>query len=128
MELKHEELTDKIIGIFYRVYNELGTGFLEKVYENALAFEFEEEGLKFGKQVPIVVVYRGKKIAGEYFADFVIDDKVIVEVKVARSFCERDSAQLVNYLKGTGKEVGLLLNFGDKAEFKRRVFEKGRGK
>jgi GxxExxY protein len=125
MEMLHEELTDKIIGIFYRVYNTLGHGFLEKVYENALAIEFEEAGLKFGKQVPIEVSYK-ERVVGNYFADFIVDGKVVVEVKAVERFCEKDGAQLVNYLKGTGVKVGLLLNFGEKADFKRRVFERAR--
>ena len=120
--MKYEELTEKIIGCFYRVYNILGYGFLEKVYENALAVEFEKEGLKFGKQVGIQVVYE-EKIVGDYVADFIIGDRVVVEVKALVGVGVTEKAQLINYLKATGKEIGLLLNFGKRAEVKRVFWE-----
>ena len=120
--MKHEELTERIIGIFYKVYNSLGYGFLEKVYENALAVEFRKEGLGFGQQVPVRVFYEGE-IVGDYFADFIVEDKVVVEVKANRGLSGVNEAQLLNYLKATGKDVGLLLNFGKEADFKRRIFE-----
>ena len=120
----HGDLTERIIGIFYKVYNTLGYGFLEKVYENALAFEFKRAGLKFGKQVPIGVLYEGE-VMGEYFADFIVEGKVVVEVKALSCFGGTEKAQLLNYLKATGLEVGLLLNFGKKADFERMIFEKG---
>lgn len=124
--MKHEELTEKIIGVFYEVYRTLGCGFLEKVYENAMAFEFERRGIKFGKQVPVEVCYKGR-IAGDYIADFIVEGKVIVEVKAVRELCGINEAQLLNYLKGTGIEVGLLFNFsGKEPEFKRRVYETAR--
>jgi len=119
--MKDEELTEKIIGAFYKVYNLLGYGFLEKVYERALAVEFEKMGVKFGRQVPIKVLYEGV-IVGDYIADFVVEDKVVVEIKAIRELTDCDGKQLLNYLRVTGKEVGLLLNFGRKADFKRRVF------
>lgn len=118
----HKELTEKIIGCFYGVYNKLGYGFLEKVYENALVIEFRKVGLKFGKQVPIQVVY-DDEIVGEYVADFIVEGKVVVEVKASKSLGTIDEAQLINYLKATGIRVGLLLNFGKEAEIKRRVFD-----
>lgn len=121
-----EELTERIIGVFYKVYNALGYGFLEKVYENALRLEFEKEGLDFENQVPIVVYYDGV-VVGDYFADFVVAGKVVVEVKASSGLGGADEAQLLNYLKATGAKVGLLLNFGKSAEFKRRVFDKARG-
>ena len=120
-EYKHKELTEKIIGCFYRVYNTLGYGFLEKIYENALAYEFEKIGLKFGKQVGISVLYEGE-IMGEYFADFIVEGKVVVEVKAIKCFSGTEEAQLINYLKATGTEVGLLLNFGEEAKIKRMIF------
>ena len=120
-EYKHKELTEKIIGCFYRVYNTLGSGFLEKIYENALALEFSEVGLSFIKQAPVRVFYKNK-IMGDYFADFIVDGKVIVEVKALKNFCGSEEAQLINYLKATGIEVGLLLNFGKEAGIKRMVF------
>ncbi|HDL02204.1 MAG TPA: GxxExxY protein [Candidatus Pacearchaeota archaeon] len=120
--MKHEELTSEIIGIFYRVYNVLGYGFLEKVYENALAYEFRKAGLKFGQQVGISVLYEGE-VMGDYFADFIVEGKVVVEVKAIRDFGGTEEAQLLNYLKATGNEVGLLLNFGKDAKVKRMVFD-----
>ena len=124
--MKHEELTERIIGVFYRVYNELGYGFLEKVYERALAFEFREAGLSFERQVPIKVLYKGEDM-GDYVADFIVEGKVIVEVKAMIGLTGIDEAQLLNYLKATGNGVGLLLNFGRKAEIKRKVFGFGEG-
>jgi len=124
--MKHEELTERIIGVFYRVYDVLGFGFLEKVYENALAIEFKKEGLDFGEQVPIKVYYGGE-IVGDYFADFIIEGKVIVEVKAVVGLGESDGKQLLNYLRATDKDVGLVLNFGKKAEVKRKIFERARG-
>jgi len=124
--MKHEELTEKIIGVFYRVYNELGYGFLEKVYERALAFEFKKEGLVFERQVPIKVLYKGE-VMGDYVADFIVDGKVIVEVKALQEVGGAEGAQLLNYLRATGNSVGLLLNFGRKAEVKRKVYEKDWG-
>jgi len=119
--MEHEELSGKIIGVFYRVYNCLGYGFLEKVYENALKIEFEKIGLSFENQVPVKVYYSGE-IVGDYFADFIIEGKIIVEVKSTIGLCGIDDAQLLNYLKATDKNVGLLLNFGKRVEIKRMVF------
>ena len=119
--MKHEELTEKIIGCFYRVYDELGYGFLERVYERALAVEFSILGLRFERQVPIKVVYRGVAV-GEYFADFIVEGKVIVEIKAIRELSGADEKQLLNYLRATNKGVGLLLNFGQKPEIKRKVY------
>jgi len=120
--MKHEELTERIIGIFYRVYNELGYGFLEKVYENALAVEFRREGLEFGQQVSLTVYYKGENV-GDYFADFIIEDKVVVEVKALIDFSGNEKGQLLNYLRATGLEVGLVLNFGKEAGIKRKVLD-----
>jgi len=122
----HQEITSEIIASFYAVYNNLGYGFLEKVYENALVFELEKRGLKVQQQLPIKVHYEGK-VVGEYFADLVVNEKVIVELKVAEEIGKAHEAQLVNYLKVTNIEVGLLLNFGKEAEFKRKIFTR-RGK
>lgn len=115
-----DDLTEKIIGCFYRVYNELGWGFYEKIYEEALVVEFEEVGLKFARQVPLKVFYK-KRFLGEYFADFVVED-VVVELKAIRELCGEEGRQLLNYLKAGGFRVGLVLNFGKKAEVKRRVY------
>ena len=122
MELLHKEITDKILKAFYTVYNILGYGFLEKVYENALFIELTKMGLKVIKQFPIKVQYDGKQV-GEYFADLIIEDLVIIELKAAEGIAEEHEHQLLNYLKATDIEVGLLLNFGKKPEFKRKVFQ-----
>jgi GxxExxY protein len=116
----HEELTDKIICAFYNVYNILGNGFLEKVYENALAVELQKIGLSVTQQESVKVYYDGIQV-GDYYADIVVDGLVILELKVAESLKNEHYAQLTNYLKATDKEVGLLLNFGKKPEFKRIV-------
>jgi len=120
-DFKHTELTEKIINIFYRVYNKLGYGFLEKVYENAMMIELKKEGILAIAQAPIRVLY-DNIIIGEYYADILVDDKVIVEIKAARQLAEEHEAQLLNYLKATDIEVGLLLNFGVKPEIKRKAF------
>lgn len=117
----HKEITSKIIAAFYAVYNTLGYGFLEKVYENALIIELEKRGLTVRQQVPIQVYYEGK-VVGEYFADLLVGDKVIVELKAVKEIIDAHEAQLVNYLKATNIEVGLLLNFGTEAKFKRKIF------
>jgi len=119
---KHKNLTDKIIEIFYKVYNELGYGFLEKVYENAMMIEFNEVGINANTQIPVKVEYKGK-IVGEYFADILVDNSVIVEIKAAKCLLKEHEAQLLNYLKATDIEVGLLLNFGSKPEIKRKAFD-----
>ena len=121
-DIKYNELTDKIIKIFYRVYNKLGYGFLEKVYENAMMIEFKREGIPVVSQSAIKVFYEDE-IIGEYFADLLVDDKVIVEIKASKNLVVENEAQLLNYLKATNIEVGLLLNFGPKPEVKRKVFD-----
>ena len=120
--MKHKDLTDKIIQAFYDVYNKLGYGFLEKVYENALVIELRKVDIPVVPQSPIRVYY-DEKIIGEYYADLLVDNKVIVEIKAAKSFVPEHEAQLLNYLKATDIEVGLLLNFGPKPEIKRKVFD-----
>ena len=122
---KHKELTEKIIRIFYRVYNKLGYGFLEKVYENAMIVEFMIECIPAVAQFPIKVVYK-EEVIGEYFADILVDEKVIVEIKATKTLVLEHEAQLLNYLKATDIEVGLLLNFGPKPEIKRKVFDNNR--
>ena len=123
--LIHSEITGKIIKAFFKVYNTLGYGFLEKVYENALILELEEMGLNEVKQNPIKVFYNGKEI-GEYFADIIVENSVIIELKAVDKLADIHEAQLLNYLKATNIEVGLLLNFGTKAEYKRKVFNNNR--
>jgi GxxExxY protein len=118
---KHSEITDKIIRAYYNVYNSLGFGFLEKVYENAMHIELKSMGLLVERQRKIKVYYEGTEV-GEYFADLAVTECVIIELKAAESICEEHEFQLINYLKATEMEVGLLLNFGKKPEIKRKVF------
>ena len=119
--LQYEEITDKIISAFYKVYNTLGYGFLEKVYENALIHELTIQQLNAIGQLPIDVIYDQKKV-GQYFADIIVDNKVIIEVKATETIAKEHELQIINYLKATNIEVGLLLNFGKKPEFKRKIF------
>ena len=121
----HEEITEKIIKAFYKVNNTLGFGFLEKVYENAIAVELRKMGFNVSQQQKIKVYYETEEV-GEYYSDLTINDLVIIEVKAAKSLCEEHEAQLVNYLRATKIEVGLLLNFGKNAEFKRKIFTNDR--
>lgn len=116
----HEEITADIINAFYKVYNALGYGFLEKVYENAMAQELANRGHSVKQQVPIQVFYEGK-VVGDYFSDLLIDDKVLLELKTAESIAKEHESQLVNYLKATNIEIGLLLNFGKTPQFKRKI-------
>ena len=120
--MKHQETTQAIIEAFYAVYNTLGYGFLEKIYEEALACELTHRGLVVQQQEPIEVFYRDKKV-GDYFADILVNETVIVEVKAVESLGEKHEAQLINYLRSTNLEVGLLLNFGPKPQVKRKIFE-----
>ena len=119
----HGELTEQIIGGFYKVYNVLGYGFLEKVYENSLNIELQKQSLEVKQQHPISVHYNGL-VVGEYFADLLINDKIIIELKAAQNINSAHESQLLNYLKATNKEVGLILNFGPKPEFKRKILSK----
>jgi len=119
--LKHQELSRKIIASAYNVHNELGYGFLERVYKNALAIELEEAGLKCISEVPLKVAYHNR-VVGDYYADIIVEDKIIVEVKAVTRFDSVHEVQLVNYLKATGLNVGLLINFGQSVEVKRRIF------
>lgn len=116
----HSEITDLIIKAFYNVYNKLGYGFLEKVYENGMMIELKRLGLNAEKQKHLKVFYDEFEI-GEYYADIIVNDCIIVELKAAEAICPEHEAQLVNYLKATDIEVGLLLNFGKEPKFKRRV-------
>jgi GxxExxY protein len=125
LDFKHKALSEKIIRIFYKVYNELGYGFLEKVYENAMMIDFRREDVPAVSQSAIKVYYEGE-IVGEYFADILVDDKIIVEIKAVKNLALEHEAQLLNYLKATSIEVGLLLNFGPKPEIKRKAFDNSR--
>lgn len=118
----HKELTGSILKLFYEVYNELGYGFLEKVYQNALYNELKNNGFDVESQKQIKVYYKNVEV-GEYYADLIVNDKVILELKATESITEAHEFQLLNYLKSTNIEVGLLLNFGKKPEFCRKVFQ-----
>ena len=120
--MKYEELTGVIIDVFNKVYRVLGYGFLESVYVRAMCFEFEDRGIKFENEFFVNVIYEGR-VAGKYVADFIVEDKVVVEVKAIREVSEADERQLLNYLRCTDKEVGLLLNFGEKAQVRRKVYD-----
>jgi GxxExxY protein len=123
--MKHEALTKQIIGAFYDVYNALGYGFLERVYENAMTIELRKRGLRVTTQAPINVYYDGE-VVGDYVADMIVEDKVIVELKAVRQLQTTHEAQLLNYLNATLYEVGLLFNFGPKPVFKRKIFDNER--
>jgi GxxExxY protein len=125
MELIHKDLTDSILKVYFDVYNELGYGFLEKVYQNSMYLEFKSRGFYVEAQKQIKVNYKGVEV-GEYYADLIINEKVILELKAAECIVEDFEYQLINYLKATNMEVGLLLNFGKKPEFRRKVFENNR--
>ena len=125
MTAKHKALTKQIIGAFYTVYNTLGYGFLEKVYENALAIELRALGFKVEQQARIAVYYAGE-VVGEYYADLLINDTVIVELKATRAIAPEHEAQLLNYLKATPFEVGLILNFGPEPQIKRKTYDNER--
>jgi GxxExxY protein len=125
--LKHADITERIVQAFYQVYNTLGYGFLERVYENALAIELRKRGLVVQQQAPVKVYYDGQQV-GEYYADLLAENCVIVELKAAEVLGDEHHAQILNYLKATEIEVGLLLNFGPKPEVKRKVFETARNR
>ena len=117
----HKSLTDKIIACFFRVYNDLGYGFLERVYQNAMYYALIDAGLKCEAEKSIKV-YHNKRLVGDYRADILVEDAVLLELKTHETISPADEAQLTNYLKATDIEVGLLLNFGRRPEFKRKVF------
>ncbi|WP_461630769.1 GxxExxY protein [Labilibaculum euxinus] len=123
MNYKHSEITGLILKAFFNVYNELGYGFLEKVYERAMVLELKHLDLEVGEQKRITVFYKDEKV-GDYFADLIVNDQVIIELKAVERIAPEHEVQLVNYLKATNIEVGLLLNFGAKPQYKRKVFTK----
>ena len=125
--LKHSELTEKIIGVFYDVYNELGHGFLESTYAEAMLVALEEAGLEAVREVGVPVWFRGRKV-GQYFADLLVNNAVLLELKTARTLESAHEAQLLHYLRATDIEVGLLLNFGPRPQFRRLLFDNPRKK
>jgi GxxExxY protein len=123
--LKYARVTDIIIGVFYQVYGELGYGFLESVYRNALSIGFNAAGLSVQREVPLTVYFQ-RKVVGKFRADFLVEFVVLVEVKTVSAITDAHQAQLLNYLKCTDVEVGLILNFGERSSFKRLVFDRSR--
>lgn len=123
--MQHEELTKKIISCAFKVHNTLGAGFLEKVYENALKIELKKEGFNVEQQYPIPVFYEKEQV-GDYYADLLIDGIIIIELKAVENLAPIHETQLVNYLAGTGLDIGLLINFGSSVEVKRkyRIYKK----
>jgi GxxExxY protein len=126
-ELKHQRLTEKIIGVFYDVYNELGYGFLESVYEQSMAVALTQAGLHCCRQFPVPVYFRGQNV-GNFRADVLVEDLVLLELKSARVLESAHEAQLLHYLKSTEVEIGRLLNFGHRAQFRRLIFDNARKK
>jgi len=124
-EGKHSDLSEKIIKVFFDVHTELGYGFSEKIYQKAFAIALQEDGMKVDEQVSIKVHFRGQMV-GEFFADIVVNDLILLELKSAESIIEEHQAQLLNYLKSTEIEVGYVMNFGKSASFKRKVFDNQR--
>ena len=124
-DLKYFELTQKIIGVYYEVYNELGSGFLESVYQKSLALALESAGLKVCSRIDIPVWFRRHQV-GQFEGDLLVEQCVLLELKAARMLSSAHQAQLLNYLRATEIEVGLLLNFGPKPEFKRVAYDNSR--
>jgi len=125
LDFKHTDVTELIIKAFYTVYHTLGYGFLEKVYGNAMAVELRKLGLDVSQEARVTVYYDGE-VVGEYCADLLVADAVIVELKAVKGLLPEHEAQLLNYLKATPYEVGLLLNFGPKSEIRRKAFDNSR--
>lgn len=125
LPLKHSELTEKIIGIFYDVYNELGHGFLESTYSEAMLMALLEAGLSAEREISVPVWFRGRRV-GQYYADLIVENMVLLELKTARSIESAHEAQLLHYLRATEVEVGLLFNFGPRPQFRRLLFDNPR--
>ena len=121
--MKHEEFTHKIIGAAYQVFNQLGFGFLESVYQNAMAIELEESNLNVESEKPLKVYY-GDKIVGDFYVDLYINEAVVVELKSVQSLNKEHEVQLVNYLNGLKKDIGLLINFGPSGVEVKRKYRK----
>jgi GxxExxY protein len=125
MALYNKEITDKIIQVFYTVYFELGYGFLEKVYHNAMLIELRNRGFYCENQRKITVNYKGHDV-GEYYPDIIVNDSIILELKASEALVYENEQQVINYLRATDKEIGLLLNFGKKPEIRRKIFTNDR--
>jgi len=125
MVLKHEALTERIIGVFYDVYNELGYSFLESVYENSMVIALREAALAVSQQVPVPVRFRDH-LVGDFRADILVERTILLELKSARVLERAHEAQLLHYLKSSEIEIGLLLNFGSSPQFRRLLFDNER--
>ena len=125
--MEHKELTEKIIGCAYRVYNKMGFGYLESVYEKCMLIELRKAGFDIESQKPIRVQYDGE-VVGDFIADILVNDTVILELKSVRKLVEAHEVQLVNYLTATGLDTGLLLNFSSSVQVKRKFREYKSGK
>jgi GxxExxY protein len=125
MELLHRELTDRIINVFYAVYDELGSGFLEKICQAAMVMALRSAGLKVAERVPFEVYFRGQ-LLGTFIADIVVEGLVLIEIKSRSALTMSDEAQVMNYLRASNLEVALIMNFGAKPEFRRRVYTNAR--
>ena len=121
--MKHQDLTAKIIACAYKVHNTLGFGFLEAVYQNALLIELMKAGLQAEKEKKIKVYYQNQ-LVGDYAADIIVEDTVILELKSVKDLHPAHSAQLINYLKATGMEIGLLINFAESVQIKRKILSR----
>ena len=121
MSLLHQSITNTILKVYYEVYNELGHGFLEKVYQNAMYFELKARGLKVESQKEIKVYFK-QQLVGEYYSDLIVENKVIIELKATEVLMNAHVAQTINYLRATLIEIGMLLNFGAEPEFKRLIY------
>ncbi len=125
--LKHGDLTERILGVFYHVYNELGNGFLESVYEESMTIALRQDGILASQQVPVPVWFRGHKV-GDFRVDLLVENSVLIEVKCARTIEPIHEAQVLHYLKSTEVEIGLLLNFGPTPQIRRFIFSNERKK
>ena len=122
-KLLHSDLTEKVLGVYYDVYNEIGHGFLESVYNNCMFFALTKSAISVRREVPVPVYFRGQDV-GQFKADLVVDSSVLIELKAVQALDRSHEAQVMNYLRATELEVGLLLNFGSpKPQFRRIVFE-----
>jgi GxxExxY protein len=127
ISLRHSDLTEKIIGILYDTYNELGHGFLESTYKEALAVALEESGLSVAREIPVPVWFHRRKI-GQYCADLMVEGVILLELETVRTLESAHEAPLLHYLRATEIEVGLLLNFGLRPQFRRLLFDNERKK
>lgn len=123
--LKHRDLTQRVIGVFFEVYNELGHGFLESVYQKSFELALTSQGLRVSRKIEVPVWFRGQKV-GDFEADLLIEECLFLELKAVRSLDSAHEAQLLNYLRATDVEVGILFNFGIKPEFRRLAFDNAR--